>query len=189
MFDPGPCFYMHQIAGSAEIADLLDLDRPLGETLRLVAKRKGIDIGDVMVVMLDRPRHDESDRAVREAGARVRFIADGDVAGSLLAVTDDAPMDLLWAYDGTPEGVLSTAAIKCIGGGMLGRLWPRAEKSARRQSTPAMTSTGCSPMTNLISGNDFFSATRVTDGDVLQGHRAPDQSQPRSGRDGRGPRG
>src|SRR5579862_2466041 len=93
MFDPGPCLYMEKIAGGPKIADLLDLDRPLGETLRLIAERKGTDIRDVMVVMLDRPRHQQQMTAVREAGARVRLIIDGDVSASLLAVSDNSPVD------------------------------------------------------------------------------------------------
>src|SRR6202007_2176131 len=121
MFDPGPCFYMEKIAGGPEISDLLDLDRPLAETVRLVAERKGSDVRDVMVVMLDRERHHAAMREVREAGARVRLITDGDVAGAMLAVTEDTPVDLLWGIGGTPEGVLSAAAIKCIGGQLLGR--------------------------------------------------------------------
>ena len=125
MFDPGPCVYMEKIAGGPEIADLLDLDRPLPETLALVAERKGIDIRDVMVVMLDRERHHEAMDQVREAGARVRLILDGDVSAALLAVSENSPVDLLWGIGGTPEGVISAAAIKCIGGQLLGRLWPR----------------------------------------------------------------
>src|SRR5437763_2340610 len=125
MFDPGPCVYMEKLAGGPEIADLLDLDRPLPETCKLVAERKGIDIRDVMVVMLDRERHHEAMREVREAGARVRLITDGDVAGSMLAVSDNTPVDLLWGIGGTPEGVSSGAAINCIGGPRPGRLWPR----------------------------------------------------------------
>ena len=172
MFDPGPVFYMHKIAGAAEIADLLDLDRPLGETLKLIAKRKGTDIGDVMVVVLDRPRHDESVKAIREAGARVRFITDGDVAGALLAVTDSAPVDLLWGYGGTPEGVLSAAAIKCIGGGMLGRLWPRNDGERQEAIDAGYDVDKVLTQNDLITGDDaFFSATGVTDGDVLQGVR------------------
>ena len=131
MFDPGPCVYMEKIAGGPEIADLLDLDRPLAETLQLIAERKGTDIRDVMVVMLDRERHQAAMRQVREAGARVRLITDGDVAGSLLAVTDNTPVDLLWGIGGTPEGVISAAAIKCIGGQLLGRLCPRDDERAR----------------------------------------------------------
>ena len=125
MFDPGPIVYMEKIAGGPEIADLLDLDRPLGETLGLIAERKQTDIRDVMVVMLDRERHHDAMRLVREAGARVRLITDGDVAGSLLAVSEDTPVDLLWGIGGTPEGVISAAAIKCIGGQLLGRLYAR----------------------------------------------------------------
>ena len=136
MFDPGPCVYMEKIAGGPEIADLLDLDRPLPETLQLVAERKGIDIRDVMVVMLDRERHHDAMREVREAGARVRLILDGDVSAALLAVSDNSPVDLLWGIGGTPEGVISAAAIKCIGGQLLGRLWPRDDderQAARRR--------------------------------------------------------
>ena len=125
MFDPGPCVYMEKIAGGPEVADLLDLDRPLPETLALVAERKGIDIRDVMVVMLDRERHHEAMDKVRAAGARVRLILDGDVSAALLAVSDNSPVDLLWGIGGTPEGVISAAAIKCIGGQLQGRLWPR----------------------------------------------------------------
>src|SRR5207244_9227700 len=104
---------------------LLDLDRPLPETLRLVAERRGVDIRDVMVVLLDRPRHEDGVRQIREAGARVRFIPDGDVSAALLAVSDNSPVDLLWGVGGTPEGVISASAIKCTGGRFLGRLWPR----------------------------------------------------------------
>ncbi len=139
MFDPGPIVYMEKIAGGPEIADLLDLDRPLPETLKLVARRKGIDIRDVMVVMLDRERHHDAMRQVRDAGARVRLITDGDVAASMLAVSDNSPVALLWGIGGTPEGVISAAAIKCIGGQLLGRLWPRTKRSARPRSTPDMT--------------------------------------------------
>src|SRR5436309_7002497 len=128
MFSPGPIVYMEKIAGGPEIADLLDLDRPLPETLALVAERKGIDIRDVMVVMLDRERHHEAMQQVRDAGARVRLILDGDVSAAMLAVSDNSPVDLLWGIGGTPEGVISAAAIKCIGGQLLGRLWPRSDE-------------------------------------------------------------
>ena len=125
MFDPGPCVYMEKMAGSQEIADLLDLDRPLPETLKLIADRKGGSVGDVTVVMLDRPRHEEAMKEVREAGGRIRLITDGDVSAALLAVSDRSPVDLLWGIGGTPEGVLSAAALKSMGGQLLGRLWPR----------------------------------------------------------------
>ena len=122
MFDPGPCVYMEKMAGGREIADLLDLDRPLGETIGLIAERKGTDVGDVMVVVLDRPRHEEGIEEIRRRRRRVRLITDGDVSAALLAVAPDRPVDLLWGIGGTPEGVISAAALKCYGGGMIGRL-------------------------------------------------------------------
>jgi fructose-1,6-bisphosphatase II len=172
MFDPGPILYMEKIAGGPEIADLLDLDRPLPETLKLVAERKGVDIRDVMVVMLDRERHHEAMRQVRQAGARVRLITDGDVAAAMLAVTDDTPVDLLWGIGGTPEGVISASAIKCIGGAQLGRLWPRNDDERQAAIDAGYDLSRVLTADDLVAGDDvFFSATGVTDGDVLQGVR------------------
>ena len=172
MFDPGPALYMEKIAGGPEIADLLDLDRPLPETIRLIAQRKEIDIRDVMVVMLDRERHHEAMAQVREAGARVRLITDGDVAGAMLAVSDNTPVDLLWGIGGTPEGVISAAAIKCIGGELLGRLWPRNDEERQAVIDAGYDLSQVLRAEELVRGEDvFFSATGVTDGDVLQGVR------------------
>jgi len=172
MFDPGPCVYMEKIAGGPEIADLLDLDRPLPETLRLVAQRKQIDIRDVMVVMLDRERHQDVIRQVRDAGARVRLITDGDVAGAMLSVSENSPVDLLWGIGGTPEGVISAAAIKCIGGQLLGRLWPRHDEERQAAIDAGYDLDRILGAGDLVRGEDvFFSATGVTDGDVLQGVR------------------
>lgn len=172
MFDPGPCFYMEKMAAGDEHADLLDLDRPLTETLRLIADRKGTDVRDVMVVILDRPRHEEAVAEIREAGARIRFISDGDVAGALLAVTERTPVDLLWGIGGTPEGVLAAAGIKCIGGRILGRLWPRDEGERRAALDAGYDLDETLDADRLVAGEDvFFAATGVTDGDVLQGVR------------------
>ncbi|MDP9399692.1 MAG: class II fructose-bisphosphatase [Actinomycetota bacterium] len=174
MFDPGPCVYMEKLAGSADVADLLDLDRPLPETLRLVAERRGVGIRDIMVVILERPRHEEAVAAIREAGARVRFITDGDVAASLQAVSERTPVDLLWGIGGTPEGVISAAAIKCIGGQLVGRLWPRDEGERRAALEAGYDLERQLTVDDLIRSDDcFFSATGVTDGDVLQGVRYP----------------
>src|SRR5256714_10974864 len=172
MFSPGPCVYMEKIAGGPDIADLLDLDRPLPETLELIAKRKGIDIRDVMVVMLDRERHHEAMAQIREAGARVRLIMDGDVSAAMLAVSDNSPVDLLWGIGGTPEGVLSAAASKCIGGQLLGRVWPRNDEERQAAVDAGYDLARVLNCDDLVAGEDvFFSATGVTDGDVLQGVR------------------
>jgi fructose-1,6-bisphosphatase II len=172
MFNPGPALYMEKIAGGPEIADLLDLDRPLPETLRLIADRKAVEIRDVMVVMLDRERHHDAMREVREAGARVRLITDGDVAGAMLAVSENSPVDLLWGIGGTPEGVISAAGIKCIGGEQLGRLWPRNDEERRAAIDAGYDLAQVLTANDLVRGEDvFFSATGVTDGDVLQGVR------------------
>jgi fructose-1,6-bisphosphatase II len=172
MFDPGPCVYMEKIAGGPEIADLLDLDRPLADTLALVAERKKSDIRDVMVVMLDRERHQKAMQEVRDAGARVRLITDGDVSASLLAVSENSSVDLLWGIGGTPEGVISAAAIKCIGGQLLGRLWPRDDSERQAAVEAGYDLDKVLTCDDLVAGDDaFFSATGVTDGDVLQGVR------------------
>jgi fructose-1,6-bisphosphatase II len=172
MFDPGPIVYMEKIAGGPEIADLLDLDRPLRETLALIAERKQVDIRDVMVVMLDRERHHDAMRQVREAGARVRLIVDGDVSAALLAVSENSPVDLLWGIGGTPEGVISAAAIKCIGGQLLGRLWPRKDEERTAAVEAGYDLDRVLDCDALVAGEDvFFSATGVTDGDVLEGVR------------------
>jgi fructose-1,6-bisphosphatase II len=174
MFDPGPCVYMEKMAGSPEVADLLDLDRPLGETVKLVAERKGSPVGDVMVVVLDRPRHEQGIREIREAGARVRLIAHGDVSASLLAVTERSPVDLLWGIGGTPEGVISAAAVKCLGGRLIGRLWPRDDEERKAALDAGYDLERVLGLDDLIAGDDvFFSATGITDGDVLQGVRYP----------------
>ncbi len=175
MFDPGPCVYMEKIAGGTDIADLLDLDRPLEETLELVAKRKGSAVSDLMVIMLDRERHEGAVAAIRKVGARVRFITDGDVSAALLAVTEGTGIDLLWGIGGTPEGVLSAAAIKCMGGQMFGRLWPRGDDERRRALEAGYDLDQCLDVDGLVAGKDvFFAATGVTDGDLLQGVRYQD---------------
>lgn len=174
MFDPGPCVYMEKMAAAPEMADLLDLDRPLAETVKLIAARKGHSIGDVMVVVLDRPRHEAGIREIREAGARVRLIAHGDVSAALLAVTERSPVDLLWGIGGTPEGVISAAAIKCLGGQILGRLWPRDDEERKAAQDAGYELSRVLDRDDLVAGDDvFFSATGITDGDVLQGVRYP----------------
>jgi fructose-1,6-bisphosphatase II len=172
MFSPGPIVYMEKLAGEADIADLLDLDRPLTKTIELVAERRGVDVTDVMVVSLDRPRHEETLQAVRDLGARVRLIPHGDVSAALLAVSERSPVDLLWGIGGTPEGVISAAAIKCMGGGFVGRLWPRNDDERRKAIEQGYDLDRQLTQDDLVKSDDiFFAATGVTDGDLLQGVR------------------
>jgi fructose-1,6-bisphosphatase/sedoheptulose 1,7-bisphosphatase-like protein len=132
MFDPGPCVYMEKVAGGPDVADALSLDDPLGEVVERVAERKGKSVGDVTVIMLDRPRHEDGVKQIREAGARIRFISDGDVSAALFAVSAEAGVDLLWGIGGTPEGVLSAAA-------------PRPAVAARRGRAPRRRRRGLRP--------------------------------------------
>ena len=169
MFDPGPVRLHAEDRRPGEVRGLLDLDRPLGETLKLVASaRDG-----------RRRRHRDDAQArpprrVRQAdprgGARIRFISHGDVSAALLAVQDESPVDLLWGIGGTPEGVISAASIKCMGGQMLGRLWPRNDEERQAALDAGYDLDEVLDVDRLVAGNDvFFAATGVTDGDVLDG--------------------
>jgi fructose-1,6-bisphosphatase II len=151
-----------------------------------VAERKEIDVRDVMVVVLDRPRHDDGHPAIREAGARVRLISDGDVSAAMLAASRDTPVDLLWGIGGTPEGVIAAAALKCIGGGPRRAAVAARRGRARAARRRATTSSASSPRTTSSAGDDcFFSATGVTDGDVLQGVATPAAAAPPRSRSSR----
>jgi len=172
MFDPGPCVYMEKIAGGPGIADCLSLNDPLPEVIRRVAEAKGSEPGDVTIIMLDRERHAEAVEQVREVGARIRFITDGDVSAALFAVSRDTGIDLLWGIGGTPEGVLSAAAIKCLDGRILGRLWPRDDDERKAAEDAGYDLDRVLDTADLVRGNDvFFAGTGVTDGDLLQGVR------------------
>src|SRR5436190_7997906 len=172
MFDPGPCVYMEKIATGPRAADLISLDEPLEDVVRKIGERKGGGPDDVTVIMLDRPRHEEAVNALREVGAAIRFISDGDVAASLFAVMPNTGIDLLWGVGGTPEGVLSASAIKCMGGRILGRLWPRDEEERKAAEEAGYDLSQVLDTDQLVGGNDvFFAATGVTDGDLLDGVR------------------
>ena len=173
MFDPGPCVYMEKLAGSSEFADLppASTTRRGGRSAR-VAERKQKPVGDVTTIMLDRPRHEAAIAEIREVGARIRLISDGDVSAALFAVSAEAGVDLLWGIGGTPEGVLSAAAIKCLGGELLGRLWPRDDSERQAAVDAGYDLDEILDVDRLVSGKDvFFAATGVTDGDLLQGVR------------------
>jgi fructose-1,6-bisphosphatase II len=172
MFDPGPCVYMEKIATGPRAADLITLDEPLEEVVPKIAERKGGEAGDVTVIMLDRSRHEEAVETLRDVGASIRFISDGDVAAALFAVMPNTGIDLLWGVGGTPEGVLSAAAIKCLGGRILGRLWPRDDDERKAAEDAGYEIERVLDTDDLVGGGDvFFAATGVTDGDLLDGVR------------------
>ena len=140
MFDPSAVFYMEKLAVGPEAADAIDLTAPVAENIRRVAAAKHIDVADVTVCVLDRPRHESLVKEIRRTGARIHFISDGDVAGAISAARPDTGVDLLYGIGGTPEGIIAAAALKCMGGAMQGRLWPRDDeeraRAARRGPRP-----------------------------------------------------
>lgn len=172
MFDPGPCVYMEKIAAGEEARDILDLEAGVTENLKRLAKAKNTDVENLTVVVLDRPRHDTLVKEIREAGARIKFILDGDVAGAIAAARGSEGVDLLVGIGGTPEGVIAACAIKCLGGVIQGRLYPR-DDTEREQALAAGYDLNQVLMTDdLVRGEDvFFAATGVTDGELVNGVR------------------
>ena len=135
-----------------------------------MANEKGVAVGDLVVIMLDRPRHDEAMAEIRDAGARIRLIPHGDVSAALVAVTEDSSVDLLYGIGGTPEGVLAAAAIKCTGGQIVGRLWPRSDEERRAALEAGYDLDEVLDTNRLVSGEDvYFAATGVTSGEMLDG--------------------
>ena len=170
MFDPGPCVYMEKIASSIEGVDVLDIEAPIADNLQKLAKAKKSSVSDLTVMVLERPRHEQLVKEIRAAGAGIRFISDGDVAGAIAAARERTPVDLLVGIGGTPEGVIAACAIKCLGGVILGRLWARNE--AEREAAEAAGYDLERPLStnDLVSGEDvFFAATGITDGDLIDG--------------------
>jgi fructose-1,6-bisphosphatase II len=172
MFDPGPCVYMEKIAAGPEAAEAIDLNAPVKSNLMAVAKALGKDIEDVTVVILDRDRHKDIVHECREAGSRIRLIPDGDVAGAISVAWADSGADLLLGIGGTPEGVIAACALKCLGGSLQGRLWPRNDDERQRAIDAGYDLDKVLSIDDLVSGDDvFFSATGVTDGELLRGVR------------------
>ncbi|HEY7761730.1 MAG TPA: class II fructose-bisphosphatase, partial [Actinomycetota bacterium] len=172
MFFPGAAVYMEKVAAGPQAANAIDVTAPPEENVRLVAKAKGVKPEDVTVTILDRPRHEAMIAAVRSVGARVFLITDGDVAGAIAAAAPRTGIDLLLGIGGTPEGVIAAAALKCLGGAIQGRLYPRDDRERDALLDDGFDLDAVLTTDDLVSGDDvFFAATGITDGSLLRGVR------------------
>lgn len=171
MFDPGPCVYMEKMVVSPDAVGAIDLDAPVPDNLANIAKAKGKDVRDLTVVMLDRERHDDMKRQIREAGARLQLIAHGDVAAGVRAAWVERPdVDLLVGIGGTPEGVITACAVECIGGQMLGRLWPRNDQERQAAEEAGYDLSRVLTTDDLVASDDvFFVCTGITGGGLVEG--------------------
>jgi fructose-1,6-bisphosphatase II len=170
MFDPSAVFYMEKLAVGPEAAGLVDLAAPIAENIRRVAKAKHSGVSDVVVCVLDRPRHEKIIQEIRDAGARVHFISDGDVAGAIATARPNTGVDMLIGIGGTPEGIIAAAAMKCLGGELQGRLWPKDAAEREKALAAGHDLDRILGTDDLVQGdNVFFCATGVTDGDLLRG--------------------
>jgi fructose-1,6-bisphosphatase II len=172
MFDPSAVFYMDKLVTGPEAADFVDIDAPVSVNIRRVAKAKRSSPEDVTVVILDRPRHEGIIKEIREAGARIKLISDGDVAGSIYALREGTGVDMLLGIGGTPEGIISACAVKCLGGTIQGKLWPKDDEERARAIDAGHDLDRVLTTNDLVSGeNVFFVATGITDGELLRGVR------------------
>ncbi|MBC7272405.1 MULTISPECIES: class II fructose-bisphosphatase [Streptomyces] len=172
MFDPSAVFYMDKLVTGPDAADFVDINAPVSVNIRRVAKAKRSTPEDVTVVILDRPRHQGIIEEIRETGARIKLISDGDVAGSILALREGTGIDLLLGIGGTPEGIISACAVKCLGGTIQGKLWPKDDDERQRALDAGHDLDRVLTTEDLVTGeNVFFVATGITDGELLRGVR------------------
>ena len=172
MYDPSAVFYMSKLATGPEAADMVDVDAPPEANIAAVARAKACSPHDVTVVILDRPRHEELIRQVRAAGARIKLITDGDVAGAIMAAREGTGIDLMLGIGGTPEGIIAACALKCLGGTIQGKLTPRDEAERRKALDAGHDLSRVLTTDDLVSSDDvFFAATGITDGELMEGVR------------------
>src|SRR3954449_618341 len=184
MYDPSAVFYMEKLITGPEAAHAVDIRNPVAENIHAVAKAKGSHPEDVTVVMLDRPRHEKLADEVRATGARIKFIVDGDVAGAIMAARPETGIDLLLGIGGTPEGIIPACRMKCVGGVIQGRLWPKDDDERQRALDAGhdLDPDHVLSTDDLVTGDDcFFVATGITDGELMKGvhfraHGATSQS-------------
>ncbi len=172
MYDPSAVFYMSKLVTGPAAADAVDIEAPPAYNINAAAKAKGRSPQDVTVVILDRPRHTDLIAQVRATGARIKLITDGDVAGAIMAAREDTGVDLLLGVGGTPEGIIAACAIKCLGGVVQGKLWPRDEAERRRALEAGHDLDRILTTDDLVTSEDvFFAATGITDGELMGGVR------------------
>jgi fructose-1,6-bisphosphatase II len=172
MYDPSAVFYMDKLAVGPEAADMVDIRLPVAENIRRTAKAKGGHNEDITVVVLDRPRHRGLVEEIRAAGARIKFITDGDVAGAIMAARPDTGIDILMGTGGTPEGIIAACAMKALGGVIQGRLAPKDDAERQKAIDAGHSLEQVLSTDDLVSGDDcFFVATGITDGELLRGVR------------------
>jgi fructose-1,6-bisphosphatase II len=172
MFDPGPFVYMNKLAVGPEAKGMIDIERPIIENLKAIAKAKEKDVEDLTTIVLDRDRHKDVIAEIRKAGARIRLIPDGDVAAALMTAWPDSGVDVLIGVGGTPEGVIAACALQAMGGEIQGKLYARDEEELRRGREAGYDFDRVLTMNDLVSSEDvFFTATGITDGELLKGVR------------------
>ncbi len=172
MFNPKNIFYMNKLVVGPEGAEVIDINLPPAENIARVAKARNKALDDITVVVLDRPRNEEIMGRVREVGARIKLIPDGDIAGALLTCKDQGGADLLMGIGGSPEAVITACAIKCLGGNMQCKLWPRNEGDVQEGLKRGLALDQVLTINDLVKGdNIFFAATGVTDGELMKGVR------------------
>ncbi len=172
MYDPSAVFYMEKIVVGPAAADVIDLTAPVRANLSWIAKAHGCGAEDLTVAILDRPRHASLIEEVRATGARIKFMSDGDVAGAVMAAREGTGVDVLLGIGGTPEGIIAACAMKCLGGEIQGRLWPRDEAERRRALDAGHDLDRVLTTSDLVKGdNVFFCVTGITDGELVRGVR------------------
>ncbi|MEV0229967.1 class II fructose-bisphosphatase [Nonomuraea sp. NPDC050786] len=172
MYDPSAVFYMEKLVTGPEAADVVDIEAPVSANIAAVARAKHCSSSDVTVVVLDRPRHERLVKEIRETGARIKFITDGDVAGAIMAARTGTGIDLMLGIGGTPEGIVAACALKCLGGVIQGKLWPRDDAERRKALDAGHDLDQVLTTNDLVSSDDvFFAATGITHGELMQGVR------------------
>ncbi|WP_027342662.1 class II fructose-bisphosphatase [Hamadaea tsunoensis] len=172
MFDPSAVFYMEKLAVGPDCADVIDIEAGVAENLRRIAKVKKSTVSDVTVCILDRPRHTRLVEEVRQTGARIHFISDGDIAGAISAARERSDVDVLMGIGGTPEGITAACALKCMGGAIQAKLWPSSDAEREKAIAAGHDLDRVLHTDDLVAGeNIFFVATGVTSGDLLRGVR------------------